>query len=126
MRTKQSYMNEVIAAIDARMGESYTANLHDTIVKGLCQLHRQELAAEIPAAGEMPPALLAETLMRAAAGVATIPTPRIWQVDGDLKERFIAVYASFVYAMVSNRGFNPHAVFASRPVPREAEEPFLN
>lgn len=126
MRTKQSYINEVIAAIDARMGESYTANLHDTVVQGLCDLHRRELAAEIPSEGGMPATLLAETLMRAAAGVSTIPTASIWQVDGDLKERFIAVYSSFVYTMVSNRGFDPHAGFLPGDTRFEAMDPYAN
>lgn len=125
MRTKQCYINEVIAVIDARIGEPYAANLHDTVAKGLCELHRRELAAAVPPGG-MPAELLAETLMRAAAGVATIPTPSVWQVDSVLKERFVAVYASFIYTMVANRGFDPHAGFRPGTPEPQPVDPFLN
>ncbi|MCK9360932.1 hypothetical protein M0Q28_01755 [Patescibacteria group bacterium] len=127
MRTRQSYCNEIIAYIDAFIGAPYTAELHDVIVRGFCAQHRAKLNEEIPSDGLQPAVEVGKMLMLRAAGITTIPTPGVWQLDSELKERFVAVYTTFLWRWINDEGQDGlPGRFQSTGAARGSDDPFLN
>lgn len=103
MRTRQSYLNEIIAYMDGYIDEPYIENLHRQVRHGLCFDHRARLDEEISSVGLPPANEVGKTLLRRACRVSTIPAPSVWQTDPDLRERLVAVYTEYVWDQVNGR-----------------------
>ncbi|MCC6563265.1 hypothetical protein IT087_00050 [Candidatus Uhrbacteria bacterium] len=110
--------------LDGFMGMAYASNVHDMVVKGLCAEHKAALGHELPPGSVPAPKMMADTLLQRAAGVSTIPARQRWEIDSDLRERFIAVYAHFIYDQVNPRGTEEAPAFKAREV--DPDDTLLN